>query len=71
MTPAMIKGLLDAAKMRYRIRSVSACYSGSWIAPLGADETLVMTAADAEHTSLGCGKHSDLTFFGRAVFEEQ
>ena len=30
-----------------------------------------MTAADAEHTSLGCGKGSELTYFGRAMFDEQ
>ena len=30
-----------------------------------------MTAADAEHTSYGCGRLSELTFFGRAVFAEQ
>jgi hypothetical protein len=30
-----------------------------------------MTAADAQHTSFGCGRRSELTFFGRAVFDEQ
>lgn len=30
-----------------------------------------MTAADATHTSYGCGSRSPLTFFGRAVFDEQ
>ena len=30
-----------------------------------------MTAADAQHTSYGCGKRSKLTFFGRALFDEQ
>ena len=29
-----------------------------------------MTAADAEHTSYGCGHRSELTFFGRAMFDE-
>ena len=50
---------------------VSACYSGGWVQPLAADHTLVMTAADATHTSYGCGKLSELTFFGRALFDEQ
>jgi hypothetical protein len=31
----------------------------------------VMTAADADHTSFGCGKGSTLTYFGRAMFDEQ
>lgn len=30
-----------------------------------------MTAADEDHTSYGCGSGSELTFFGRAVFDEQ
>ena len=34
--------------------------------PVG--EALVMTAADAQHTSYGCGNSSELTFFGKAVF---
>ena len=50
--------------------SISACYSGSWIAPLADDDALLMTAADAEHTSYGCGRLSPLTFFGRAMYDE-
>jgi hypothetical protein len=30
-----------------------------------------MTAADADHTSYGCGSRSELTFFGRAMYDEQ
>jgi hypothetical protein len=29
---------------------------------------LVMTAADATHTSYGCGSRSPLTFFGQAMY---
>lgn len=71
LTPALLKQWLDEAKVRYRVISVSACFSGSWVAPLANDETLVMTAADAKHTSYGCGKGSQLTYFGRAMFDEQ
>lgn len=71
MTPQLLKRWLDEAGVRWRVISVSACYAGSWIAPLAGDGTLVMTAADAEHTSYGCGKRSPLTFFGRAMFEEE
>jgi hypothetical protein len=70
VTPAMLKGWLDAAGIRHRVISVSACYSGSWIAPLSDPDTLVMTAADADHTSYGCGRRSPLTFFGRAMYDE-
>ena len=38
---------------------------------LPSEGTLVMTAADAKHTSYGCGRKSKLTFFGRAMYDEQ
>ena len=71
VTPAELREWLDEAGIRHRVISISACYSGSWVAPLANDDTLVMTAADADHTSYGCGRKSELTFFGRAVFDEQ
>lgn len=71
VTPQDLKTWLDEAGIRYRVLSISACYSGSWIAPLADDDTLVMTAADADHTSYGCGRGSELTFFGRAMYDEQ
>jgi hypothetical protein len=71
VTPQMLKTWLDDAGIRYRVISVSACYSGSWIQPLSDTGTLVMTAADSDHTSYGCGKRSELTYFGRAMFDEQ
>lgn len=71
VTPAQLKGWLDEAGIVNRVISVSACYSGSWVEPLADDHTLVMTAADADNTSYGCGRLSELTYFGRAVFDEQ
>lgn len=71
LTPVRLKAMLDAAGVKHRVISVSACYSGSWIAPLADDDTLVMTAADAQNTSYGCGRRSELTYFGRAMFDEQ
>ncbi len=69
--PADLKQWLDEAGIQYRVLSISACYSGSWIAPLAGDGTLIMTASDADHTSYGCGRKSELTFFGRAMYDEQ
>lgn len=71
LTPQRLRQALDRAGIRHRVIAVSACYSGGWIAPLSDLHTLVMTAADATHTSYGCGRLSELTFFGRAVFDEQ
>ncbi len=69
--PGDLKAWLDEAGVKYRVLSISACYSGSWIAPLADANSLVMTASDAEHTSYGCGRKSELTFFGRAMYDEQ
>jgi hypothetical protein len=68
VTPLMLERWLDDAGVRWRVISVSACFSGSWIGPLAGDGTLVMTAADATHTSYGCGSKSPLTFFGQAMY---
>ncbi|HZY20168.1 MAG TPA: C13 family peptidase [Ramlibacter sp.] len=71
VTPQELRRALDEAGIRHRVVAVSACYSGSWVEPLADEGTLVMTAADATHTSYGCGRRSELTFFGRALFDEE
>jgi Peptidase C13 family len=71
VTPQTLKQWLDEAGIRHRVISVSACYSGSWIEPLADSGSLVMTSADATHTSYGCGRGSELTYFGRAMFDEE
>ena len=71
LTPQLLRAALDKAGIRNRVIAVSACYSGGWVTPLASDNTLVMTAADATHTSYGCGRLSELTYFGRAMFDEQ
>jgi hypothetical protein len=71
LTPQQLAQMLNASGIKHRIIAVSACYSGGWIDPLKTEHSLVMTAADATHTSYGCGTRSELTFFGRAVFDEQ
>jgi hypothetical protein len=49
---------------------ISACYSGGFIEPLKNDHTMVITAADATHTSFGCGNQYDYTYFGEAFFDK-
>jgi hypothetical protein len=71
ISPGELRVALDEAGIRHRVIAISACYSGGWLGPLASDSTLVMTAADADSTSYGCGTLSELTFFGRAVFDEQ
>ena len=71
VSPGELRAALDKAGIRHRVVAISACFSGGWIGPLANDTSLVMTAADATHTSYGCGRRSPLTFFGRAMFDEQ
>ena len=71
LTADQLRAMLDEVGIRYRVIAVSACYSGGWIGPLENEDTLIMTAADKDHTSHGCGSKSELTFFGRALFDEQ
>jgi hypothetical protein len=71
VSPGELRQALDNAGIRNRVIVVSACYAGGWVGPIADDNTLVMTAADATHTSFGCGVGSELTFFGRALFDEE
>jgi hypothetical protein len=71
VTPGELKKWLDDAGIKHRVISISACFAGNWIGALANDDTLVMTASDADHTSYGCGHKSPLTFFGRAMYDEQ
>jgi hypothetical protein len=71
LTPQELKNILDKAGVRNRVIAISACYAGGWADVLATDYSLIMTAADATHTSYGCGSRSELTFFGRALFDEQ
>jgi hypothetical protein len=68
--PAMLREMLDRSGIKWRVIAISACYSGGFIDALKDEHTLVITAADAEHTSFGCGVQSDFTYFGRAYFDE-
>ncbi len=68
--PAMIRRMLDKSGIRWRVIAVSACYSGGFIEPLRNAETLVMTSTDPSSNSFGCSNDSDLTWFGKALFDE-
>ena len=69
LTPAGLRQMLDDAGIGWRIVVVSACFSGGYIEPLKDDRTLVITAAQSDRISFGCGDRSDATFFGEAFFQ--
>jgi hypothetical protein len=68
LTPARLGGMLDRTGVRYKVVIISACYSGVFIPRLANADTLVITAADADHPSFGCEDGAKWTFFGDAFF---
>jgi hypothetical protein len=70
LSPKDVRRILDESHIRWRIVIVSACYSGIFIPVLKTDSTLIMTAADAHHSSFGCDDTRDLTYFGEALLRD-
>jgi len=54
--------------MRYKVVVISACYSGVFIPPLANPDTLVITAADADHPSFGLPGQSEVDLFRQRLF---
>jgi Peptidase C13 family len=63
-----LRRYLDESKIKNRVIIISACYAGGFIDALKDENTLIMTASDADHPSFGCSNESDFTYFGRALF---
>ena len=70
LTPQEVAAVLDHEGIKNRVVIVSACYSGTFVPPLANDNTIVLTAADANSTSFGCAPERDWTYFGDALFRQ-
>jgi hypothetical protein len=70
LTPQFVAATLNNEGIKNRIVIVSACFSGTFVPPLANDDTIVLTAADAESTSFGCAPERDWTYFGDAFFRQ-
>ncbi len=70
LTPQQVATALDGEGIKTRVVIVSACYSGIFVPALANDNTIVITAADAKHTSFGCAPERDWTYFGDAFFHQ-
>jgi tetratricopeptide (TPR) repeat protein len=68
LSPLNLVTALNDTHIRHRVVIISACYSGVFVRPLADLDTLVITAADADHTSFGCKNGNDWTYFGDAFF---
>lgn len=67
LSPWLLGATLRYTGVRHRLVIISACYSGIFLALADAD-TLVITAADADHPSFGCRDGAQWTYFGDAFF---
>ena len=68
LAPVDLADMLNRTGVQHRIVVISACYSGVFLRPLASDDTLVITAADADHSSFGCQDKVKWTYFGDAFF---
>jgi Peptidase C13 family len=67
LAPSALAEMLDQTGVRHKVVIISACYSGVFIR-LANPDTLVITAADADHSSFGCEDKAQWTYFGDAFF---
>jgi hypothetical protein len=68
LTPSNLADTLARTGARYKVVVISACYSGVFVPHLASPDTLVITAADADHPSFGCQDKARWTYFGNAFF---
>lgn len=69
LPPEALGKALAQSAFKHKVVIVSACFSGIF-APLAGPDTLVITAADAEHPSFGCEEGNRWTYFGDAFFNQ-
>jgi hypothetical protein len=68
LTPSRLADMLATTGVRHKVVIISACYSGVFIPRLANPDVLVITAADANHSSFGCQDKAKWTYFGDAFF---
>src|SRR5438309_359315 len=70
LTPSALARMLADSGIKWKVIVISACFSGGYIEPLKDDNTLIITSADAFHSSFGCDYESDYTWFSQAFYDE-
>jgi len=68
LTPSDLARMLARTGVRHKVVVISACYSGVFVRRLASPDLLVITAADAGHSSFGCEDRAKWTYFGDAFF---
>jgi hypothetical protein len=70
VTPEMVRSMLNKSGIKWRVVVVSACFAGGFIDPLKDERSLIITAADANSESFGCGFGEKFTWFGEAFLDK-
>jgi hypothetical protein len=68
LKPSHLSEMLRRTGVRNKVVIISACYFGVFIPRLADANTLVITAADANHPSFGCEDKAKWSYFGDAFF---
>ena len=70
LSSADLAAMLDRSGLKNVVIVISACYSGSFIHALKAEDRMIVTASSETATSFGCSDESEWTWFGRSLFEQ-
>ncbi|MSQ70921.1 MAG: hypothetical protein EXR27_06470 [Betaproteobacteria bacterium] len=70
LTPTALGRMLQDGGFKWKVIVISACFSGGFVEPLKDENSLIITSADANHSSFGCDYASDFTWFSKAFFDE-
>jgi len=70
LRPAALASMLRDSGIKWKVLLISACFSGGFIEPLKDENTLIITATDANKQSFGCTNGADFTWFGKAYFDD-
>lgn len=68
ISPQFLRSVLDQTGVRHRVLVISGCYTGGFIPPLATVDTMILTAANAQRQSYGCGNDSEITEYSRALY---
>jgi hypothetical protein len=68
LSPIDVASVLEREGIKNRVVIVSACHSGVFVGPLADENSVVLTASDADSVSFGCSNEREWTYFGDAFF---
>jgi Peptidase C13 family len=69
LTATEFRAMLDDSGIGAAVIVVSACFSGSFIDDIAAEDRLIITAARKDRTSFGCRDGAEWTEFGQSFFD--